>query len=331
MIRLIKNNKGFALILTILIISLIVALTLQFNISMRSELHAAANLRNSIKLGCIAGSGFECAIALLYRDALETDFDSLQDAWAKSDVLSSGSSSFFDEGRFEVEVTDLSGKIRINCLVNNDEDMELAKKRSDLFRDLFKRFLESGFGLETEADRAGIIDAIIDWIDSDSETELGAENSYYQTLETPYPCKNAPLESLEELLLIRGITKELYYGKDGRPGISDYLTIYGDGKVNINTADPLVLRALSDDIDKEMADDMAAYRKGRNRDLKDPGWYQDVPGMNHVRIDTELISTSSSHFEIESLSSMGDMSKRVRGTVERKKDGSLKIISWKVS
>ncbi len=59
MIRLIKNDKGFALILTILIISLIVALTLQFNISIRSELHAAANLRDSIKLGCIARSGFE--------------------------------------------------------------------------------------------------------------------------------------------------------------------------------------------------------------------------------------------------------------------------------
>ncbi|MBW1770943.1 MAG: hypothetical protein JRJ17_07275, partial [Deltaproteobacteria bacterium] len=49
MARFLQNNKGIALILTILIISLLVSLTLQFNRSMRSDVHAAANLRDGIK------------------------------------------------------------------------------------------------------------------------------------------------------------------------------------------------------------------------------------------------------------------------------------------
>ena len=69
MIRFIRDNKGMALIMTILIISLIVALTLQFNTSMRSNLQAAVNLRDGIKLGCIARSGVNGALAVLHEDA----------------------------------------------------------------------------------------------------------------------------------------------------------------------------------------------------------------------------------------------------------------------
>ena len=89
--RLLKNNKGFALILTILIVSLIVVLTLDFNISMRSDLYSSANLKDSIKLGCIARSGFNYALAILYEDILESDFDSLHEDWVYSKAISSNS------------------------------------------------------------------------------------------------------------------------------------------------------------------------------------------------------------------------------------------------
>ena len=63
-----------------------------------------------------------------------------------------------------------------------------------------------------------ISEAIFDWIDDDDEARTnGAENEYYQALAPPYECKNAPLETLDELLLIRGITPQILFGEDRVP------------------------------------------------------------------------------------------------------------------
>ncbi len=318
-----KNDEGFALILTILIISLIVTLTLQFNSSMRSHLYAAANLRDSIKLGCIAKSGFNCALAILSEDALESAFDSIHEPWMVAKALSSNSTSIFEEGRFVVEIMDHSGRIQINKLVDKNG------KYNNKQKDLLTRFLNSTkFGLEPE-DVAIIVDAIKDWIDRDNDTDFGAENSYYQTLEEPYSCKNAPLDSLEELLLIRGITKELLYGREDQPGIRHYLSIHGDGKININTADPLVLASLSDQMDEDMVQNMVTYRMDEENNLKDPQWYKQVPEMSHVTIDPHLITTVSTHFEVRSEGFKAAMRKGVRGMVERR-GGILRILSWHI-
>lgn len=91
-----------------------------------------------------------------------------------------------------------------------------------------------------------IADAIVDWVDADDTIRPnGAESDYYSGGQTPYRCKNGPLSSLEELLLVRGVTPELLYGADrNRNGVQDegetsavwggfsrgwseYLTVYG--------------------------------------------------------------------------------------------------------
>jgi len=332
MMKLLRDNRGMALILTILIISLIVALTLQFNTSMWTNLHAAANLRDGIKLSCIARSGFNGALAVLYEDASSTTEDTLREPWAHARIFSENSASLFDEGRFLLEIADLSGRIQINQLVHQTGDNKGEYKEEQ--KNLLTRFLSSEeFNLDDD-EVVDIIDAIKDWIDNPDTDDVtgwgGAEDSYYQALTKPYPCKNAPLEFLEELLLVRGITKELFYGTEERPGISLYLSAHGDdGKININTADPLVLRALSDQIDQDLAEDMVAYREDEENVLSDPGWYQDVPGMIDVSIDPTLLTTLSTYFEITSEGLKGSMSKRTKGVVERK-EGKLQVLSWKV-
>ena len=313
--RFLRNSRGMALILTILIISLIVALTLQFNTSMRSDLHAVANLRDGINLGYIAKSGFNYALAVLLED--NTGVDSLHDDWADPKILSENSAGLFDDGRFEVKVSDHSGSIQINNLVDGNNYNSMQKN-------LLTRFLKS-FGLEEE-EVENIVNAIKDWIDEDDNTTGfgGAENSYYQALEKPYSCKNAPLEFLEELLLVKGITKELF------SHISPYLSPHGDGKININTADPRVLGALSEDIDDEIVKDMDEYRMDEENEesLSNSNWYMNVPGMHGVNIDP-VLTTSSTHFEITSEAFKGAMAKRVTGTVKRK-EGGFDILSWKI-
>jgi len=324
MIRLIRDNEGMALIMTILIISLIVALTLQFNTSMRSNLEAAVNLRDGIKLGFIARSGFNGALAVLHEDASSGNVDTLREDWAHTKLFSESSPSLFNEGRFIVEITDLSGKIQLSKLIDKDGNYNSTQK------DLLIRFMNfPEFGLDPE-EVDNIVDAIKDWIDTDNETtRFGTENAYYQTLEKPYPCKNAPIEFLEELLFVRGITKELLYGSGEKPGISQYLSPHGNGKININTADLLILRSLSDDIDQERAEDMVAYRENEDNDLSDLKWYKNVPGMADVSIPDSLLTTSSTYFEITSKGFKGPMSKKIEATVERK-EKTLQILSWKV-
>ena len=323
MARFLGDNRGMALILTILIISLIVALTLQFNTSMWSNLHAAVNLRDGIKLSCIARSGFNGALAVLHEDASSGSVDTLREDWAQAKVFSESSASLFDEGLFLVEIADLSGRIQLSKLVDKDGNYDNTQKS------IFIRFLSSPeFGLDPE-EVEDIVDAIKDWIDKDSETtRFGAENAYYQTLEKPYPCKNAPIEFLEELLFVRGITKDLFYGSGEKPGIFQYLSPHGNGKININTADLLVLRSLSDDIDQERAEDIVAYRENEDNDLSDFKWYKNVPGMADVSIPDNLLTTSSTYFEITSEGFKGTMSKKIKGVVERK-EKSLQILSWK--
>ena len=68
-----------------------------------------------------------------------------------------------------------------------------------------------------------VADSILDWIDEDDDTrEYGAEYDYYQSLVPPYSPKNGPLDTVEELLLIRGVFPQLLFGQDAnRNGMVD--------------------------------------------------------------------------------------------------------------
>lgn len=323
-----RNRDGFALILALLVISLIVVVSLEFNSSMRSELQAAVNLRDGVSLRCLARSGLHYAMAVLYDDGKRKGFDSLEEDWADPGLLKEFSKGMFTEGGFRLTIIDHSGRIQVNNLIYHKGEKRGAY--NPVQKAILSRLLGSEeFDLDgDEVDN--IIDAVKDWLDPDGEvTRFGAEDSYYKGLERPYACKNGPFDSLEDLLLVRGITKELFYGTKDRPGISDYLTLWGNGKININTAEPLVLRSLSKNLDREMVEEMIAYRSNEDNDISQPGWYKKVPQMSsEVAID-DLITTSSSIFEIKVDAFKERMQKQCVGVLERGKN-AVKVLSWKV-
>lgn len=132
-----------------------------------------------------------------------------------------------------------------------------------------------------------IADAILDWIDTDTEPRpAGCEDEYYSTLPSPYSCPNKPLQSVEELLLVRGVTPQLLFGADanrngmldldeqqrtmanietaGALGWAAYLTVHGaennmtsagDPRVNVNGED---LEVLYDELSGALGDDQYA-------------------------------------------------------------------------
>ncbi len=317
------NNKGFALVLTLLIVSLILVLTLQFNNTMWAGLYSSTNLSDGIRLNCVARSGINCALAVLSEDAAASDVDSLQEPWAQSKELSLNAVEMFENSRFQVEIVDLSGKIPINRLVDENGEYNEAQKA------LLARFLSlESFKLESET-VGNLIDAIKDWIDPDGDvTRFGAESGYYQSLENPYACSDGPMDSVNQLLQVKGMTRELFYGTDQSPGISGHLTVRGDGKINVNTAGPLVLQALSEDMDADMVEDMTAYRLNEKNELTDPLWYRSITGMGHVQIEPDLIKTSSDDFEVVSTGMAQSMTREIRAVVKRGQS-SVQIVSWK--
>ena len=83
-----------------------------------------------------------------------------------------------------------------------------------------------------------IADAILDWLDPDDDArELGAEAAYYSGMTPPYAPKNGPLETVEELLLVRGVTPQLLFGMDtNRNGMIDPHEQSGDGSAGQSTS-----------------------------------------------------------------------------------------------
>jgi general secretion pathway protein K len=319
--RHLRDNSGVAIIIAVAIIGVIVILTLQFNKSMMSELYAAANLNDGIKLEYVARSGFNCALAVIREDDKNTD--SLHDTWADFEDYSVYSAALFEEGLFSVEISDLAGRIQINNLVGLDGNYNPGQK------DLLIRLLTSEeFNIDTD-EAEDITDAIKDWIDKDNEvTRFGAEDPYYQSLDPPYSCRNHPLESLDDLLLIKGITRELFYGEDGGPGIRDCLAVHGEGRININTADPIILKVLSDDMDQQMVEEIIAYRQDEDNDLNSVNWYKNALGTNEDIIHNGLITTMSSFFEITSIAFKDSITRGIKGEVLR--DGAaIRVLSWK--
>jgi general secretion pathway protein K len=318
------NERGVALILVIMIVSILTAVTLQMNRSSRTEVYDAANLSDRVRLLYVAKSGFNAGIGLLLAD--KNNFDALWEDWADAELIAAKSKTLFHDGYFNLPIEDESGKIQINRLVAGSAFNE------DIKGLMMRLLMQPEFGLDEK--KAGeLLDAVKDWIDKDDETtgSGGAESAYYRTLDKPYAVKNGPLDCIEELLMIKGVTKSLYYGTSETPGLNRLLTVYGDGRININTAPKSVLRALSKDMDMEAVEKMDAYRRNKDNDLTHASWYQKIPGLADIPIDSRLITTTSSFFRIVSTGRLHQMSQTVSGVIVRGADRKkAKLLSWKI-
>ena len=308
------NRRGVALIVVLLMVSIITALTIQLNRDTRSEVTGAANLSDGIRLRYMAQSGFAVGEALLLADTTPS-FDALTEQWANTEMLSLISEGYFDNGSFKLAIQDEEGKIDINSLVLGSGD-------KTAIREFLLRLL-TGPSFRLDRRKAEeLVDAIKDWIDADDEvTGAGAEGAYYAGLQRPYTVKNAAIDCIEELLMVKGVTRELFYGTAGSPGLEQCLTVYGnvsrDGKVNIDTAPLAVLRALAVEMTDEDVKLLDKYRREAQNNLADLAWYKKIPRATQLTIPETLIKVKSDTFRITAVGLQGQMSERVTGVIKR--------------
>ena len=127
---------------------------------------------------------------------------------------------------------------------------------------LWNRIL-STCGLVREEDRTPILDAVLDWQDADDLHHLeGAETDYYLEQPTGYFCKNYGFQALSELLLIKGITPEIFYGNAEHPGLVNFLSVYGGAaKLDLNCASPEAFSLLEGLSEDELAEILSRRRE----------------------------------------------------------------------
>ena len=355
-----RNDKGIALILTLSVIVVLVAVTFELNWQLQGAVSGAAVMRDRLVMSQMIASGVDIAQSILIKDKNNSEIDSVQEDWANPEKIEAYLSQIpFENGSIRLIISDERGLIQINSLVQFPEGKEFNPPQ----RDLWFRFMALILAQqETEKDKSlveeivepsAIINPIKDWLDSgdnDAITGLnGAEKDYYQDLDPPYECRNGPFRHVEELTRVKGITPELFYAADKQlMGISNFLTVYGltaakdsftyDGKININTADIPVLAALLPPGQEFLAPEIFNYRLESAdgqflHELTGPTWYKEVPGGGDVEIDAALITTQSDLFRIECGAIVNDIHMTATVVVQREKEKEsgkwyCKVLNW---
>ena len=238
------SERGFALIAVLLVLAFVAVIGAEFAYSMRLEATAARVYKETLIAGHLAEAGLEQAIRELVAEfafvGLGDDRQATADADAECPL------TFYSRERLAIkrlphrEVPLGAGQFSY-CISDEEARLNLNTATPDRLG----RLLE-GLGLEKQA-RDALNDALQDWRDPNEEHRLnGAESEdTYLKLPVPYRSKNGNLDSLAELVQIKGFTAKLLDGEDGRPGLSSLATVKSPGQINLNTARREVLRALN--------------------------------------------------------------------------------------
>jgi general secretion pathway protein K len=325
-----------ALLITVMTVALLLAVTVEYHKTTWNKFLVSHNYRVGVQLKAVADSGINLAVAVLQSDGVENQNDSFLDAWAS--LQDEQFDGLFPTGILRVKVDDLSGRLPINSLVGQSVDGQPSGDETvqrELRVILLRLLLSGSFAVEDETEARGIIDAIIDWIDEDDrESDYGAESSYYQSLEKPYDCRNKPIQYIEELLMIRGVTPALLFGSGEKRGLADYLTVYGDdGKINLNTAPPLLIKSLDALINDELVEQFDAFRRDKKNEesLTRPNWYTEIRGWpGDIVINAKIVATKSAFFLITATGAFDTLSCKLVANAQRVETKEVNLLGKKM-
>ena len=254
--RLNSNQNGIALMIVLWVLVLLIALATEFAFSMKMEVNTTRNYKEDTESYYLAKAGINLALAELIKNvrfhSIHEEYGWIMGSLAPAPeanpapgietVPQEEATQEFDivnrtdieleNGTITYTIRDENGKISINSASKDSLNKLLAYS-----------------GVEKKVDQDTISDSILDWIDTNETHRLnGAEDDYYRKQNPPYFAKNGKIETLSELLKIRGITEEILYGspeEDGEyKGIAQFLTVYTFSSINPNTATEEILSIL---------------------------------------------------------------------------------------
>ena len=234
----------------------VAVLAAEFARAMHDEAASTRNFKESAQGRLVAMAGIQEAILAIRAARHESPVDeAILDEDDEQDPVRSLShgdgqwvQSSFRGHRYEVRVIDEAGKFSLNNI--NLETMLIVFEN-----------------LEIPEDEAEVIaDSIIDWRDEDDlHGTNGAESEYYEGLDRPYRAKNAYFDSVEELMLVRGVSRDTFYGHDGLPGLREIFSTFSNAKnVDAGSMTPAVMIAATG-MEAEDAAEFSAARRRTDR------------------------------------------------------------------
>jgi type II secretory pathway component PulK len=194
-----RRERGVVFILAVFAVVLLTVLVVGITAAVRVELLASRSGLDRVRSFSLAQAGLNEARAILaYEDQT---VDALTDEWGPDAEQPLDDPHGLGDGFYRVRVSDGCGRIDIN----EADFLTLTHLTGD----------------------QAVAAAIIDWRDADDEpvTPEGAEAAYYESLPYPYRPRNAPFETIGELLLVRGVTPEMLFGTRERRGLADLVTV----------------------------------------------------------------------------------------------------------
>ncbi|MGC9970921.1 MAG: hypothetical protein ABSE56_10050 [Bryobacteraceae bacterium] len=275
-----RGRAGSALLAVLWLSAALAAIAFSLATTVRGETERAATTVDALRAHYLATGAIQRA--LLYME------------WGPSYLQPDGQSRFytpgvpylsleFPTGQAVVRITPESAKMNVN-----------SAPPEELYRLLVT------LGAEPERARE-IVMAILDWRFSAPGGMPTAFDQYYFSLAPSFRARHASLEEIEELLLVKGMTPDLFYGsyeRDGegrlapRAGLRDCLTVYGAGSAyDVNTVEPAVLSAIG--LSPEL---VALTVETRNRMplrsmAQAAALLQGTPGLSRLRIGGNAVYT----------------------------------------
>ncbi len=332
--------SGSALIVAVWTVALLGLLVMSFAFDAHLESKVASFARKRRKAEYLALSGITVAQMLLNKQGSVTGNEAPEatatDRWYQPALMLShgrpirGLQEPLGEGTIRIDIEPEPGRRNVNKLLDDDWERIL---------------LVAGVPEEFWPE---MIDSFTDWTDTDGVPHGdGAEtDDYYGTLEKPYRARNGLIDTVRELLLVKGFSEAILSGGVLNPedpkdkqiavsGIQDMLTTYGDGKVNVNAADVRVLMTLPG-VDELVARAIIKERErgtlGADGAAKDSSFTSVGDFMGRVPgLDGSVqnrVTPSSNFFRVTSVGQVGRATRRIWAIVERKGDG-LRILRWR--
>ncbi len=312
-----RGEQGMALLLVLVVVALLTSLLTDLAYSTLVDMRLTETFRDKTKAYYLAKGGIKAGRMILKID--DNQYDSLKEPWSQGVI-----SYPVGQGSVSIFILDQDGRLNINGLVRGDNPQAVMVDR-------FYRFLVA-MDLGEKFDPAELTAALIDWLDTGDApyTEIrtdeqnlpvaGAEDVYYQSLSPAYGCKNGPLETLQELTLIKGFTPELV------KKISPYLTVNNVSAVNINTAGIEVLMSLDLKIDREVAQKIVDFRQTESiksivqlEDTFEPDIYAVLKTLANLK----QLDTKSNIYLIEAYAYVNDGAQRLVAEVNKTNDKLL--------
>jgi general secretion pathway protein K len=333
--------NGSVLIIVLWVIGLLSMFVMAFSFDMHIEARIVSSWRKKIKAEYLARAGIELArMALLETADPEVTSPEVSgyvangsDSERRSATVSlsrGGGAELtrrLGEGTIALRIRPENARINLNSIIIAGNPAETLKLWEPLFE-------TAGVSFDQ---RDALIDCLIDWIDQDELTQLnGVESEYYETLTPPYKSKNAPIDTVDELALIKGFdevipdTTQTVYEAVGR-----FLTTYAEDRtININAVDHDTLMAFLD-VDAQLAEEIIMQRAGPDGEpgTEDDTPFKDLndllaraPALNQA-VGPYVTFTSRGRFYIQSSGKVGDI-ERVCACVVLLSEKNLTVLSW---